>query len=292
VPGSTDLDRARLPFALHIAHAAEDSSVGSDRLKLAGAESLVKVGWRADAFAELVEEIRQQLGLSRDQFGIDALDNDLPDATNNSRRRLRSLMTDDRILEGVAANRIERMAATLQIGGLYAANTPVERIESDPLAAFAAPGEAGAARREPWVDFLTQTLGTDGDVATPLSPLGIAPHEVQEAHHELVTSYVLAPERIAADIESRSGAAIQVRPYGSGAVRTFDAVVRIDMVGPVPLSAINLWSGEPRSGRAPEEVPVVVNPSAAGEPRCEICGRTTCAAASPESALPCDYTGI
>ncbi|MEO6532467.1 MAG: hypothetical protein ABIO06_02720, partial [Pseudolysinimonas sp.] len=197
--GLGNIDESRLPFALHVAQVAGDGAAGGERLKMVAAGELFRAGWRAEAFSDLVDKVGERLGVDGDRFGMDTLDNDLPDASNNSRSRLRSLMSDPKLLEEVAAQRLSVLVDGLHEDSLYSAGTEVQAVDFDPLAEFRG-GDRGGLRTFTWMQFLTQMLGTTSDVPTPLSPLSIASHEVQRAFHESVTSYIQAPERIAEDL--------------------------------------------------------------------------------------------
>ena len=64
---------------------------------------------------------------------------------------------------------------------------------------------------------------------------------VQEGHHEHVRSFLVLPERLEAHLEFRPDAPVSLIPYGSGGASTLDLVWRVDMAGPLPISAIRLW---------------------------------------------------
>jgi hypothetical protein len=281
--GLGELDTSRMPFALHVAQAATDNTPGGDRMRRSAAQSLVRAGWRSHVFADLVDAVRAKLGLDADRFGVASLDGDLPEASNNSRRRLRAHMGDEDVLHEVARRSLATMVADLQRGALYDSDAQVEPIGFDPMRAFRGLAGVQAAPPTTWMDFLMQTLETARDVPTPLSPLGIASGSMPKAWHEKVTSYVLAPERIAKDLGDASNDKVKIEDYPPTAHRSFDAVVRIDMIGPVPFDAINLFSETSRRVDADlaDQVDDIF--------RCEKCGRTNCPAADPSTDLECDY---
>lgn len=279
--GSSGLDVSRLPFALHIATAIDGPGTGADRLREAAAEAFLKPGWRSASFELLLDEVRHRLGQSRSQFGVDALDSDLPDASNGSRLRLQAHIGDEQILEQVAKRLIGDLADKVQDRDIYEADIAVRPIRADPLAAFRRDGRESDTT---WKPFLTETLGTRLDLPSPLSPLGIAQQELQEAYHESVTTYVLAPQRIATDLQAEARAETIIRAYPPDAASALDVVVRIDIVGPVPISAIGLWSGVESTDPGYR--------LASGVLKCPNCGRATCPAADPNSELVCDAVGI
>jgi hypothetical protein len=278
---SPTLDSWRLPYAMHVAQAADVPGPSSDGMKLAAAQELVKTGWRARAFSDMIDETRIRLGLDPTRLNLDALDNDAPEASNYARRRLRTGMADDNVLHKVAERRLADVVSRLREAALYTDGAEVEPIRADPLAAFRSSGER---RTTGWLEFLQQTLGTGTDVPTPLSPLVIAPHQVQQAHHQKVSSFVLAPDRIASDLSRSASGSMTVKAYEPSASDAFDAVVRVDMIGPIPAAAVHLWSDQKR---VPD---TVVRPTEVSV--CSQCGRWDCPAAGPESSLECAYSGV
>jgi hypothetical protein len=77
----------------------------------------------------------------------------------------------------------------------------------------------------------------------PLSALAISTHRVQQAHHQDVVSYVVGPEPVLerAVVTSRPGLVARALPSESGT--GFDVLVRVDVVGPVPLDAVHALGG-------------------------------------------------
>lgn len=271
---------SRLPFALHLATAVSGSGTSTERLREATANSFLKQGWRAQAFESMLGEIRQRLGQDQSRFSAETLDSDLPDASNGSRLRLKAHLNDTEILEQVAESLVERLTDQVQDKNVYEAGIAVRPIRKDPLAAFRS---LEADNESNWRDFLEQTLGDPHDAVSPLSTFGIAPQELQKAHHERVTTYVLAPQEIAVDIQSQARKNFVVQPYVPSPGTGLDVVIRMDMIGPIPLGAVGLWSEREFSLN---EEPLF------DAPVCPNCGRATCPAADPESNLPCDETGI
>jgi hypothetical protein len=257
--GLSNMDVGSLPFAMRIARVSVTDSSSSSRLEQAATEGFVKFGWRAEAFGELLNEIGEVVGLDQRRFGPDTLDNDIPNASNNSRALLRNHMRSEPVLERVGSKRLQALVESLQSGALYDANAPIETLGEDPLADFRFAGATidGAVQATTWIDFLTSSLGAG---TTPLSSLGITSHEIQDGYHQEVHTYMLAPERIATDLSLRSDEGTTVRSYHDTQSKIFDVVVRVDMAGPVPVSAIRLWNNplqhvpsaptQPTSGRS------------------------------------------
>ncbi|MCU1479083.1 MAG: hypothetical protein JWQ64_3776 [Subtercola sp.] len=300
-----------MPFAMQIAQAYEGNSAESIRLQHSAAHSLVRVGWRAEAFEEMLAQIGTRLGLSTDQLGLDALDHDLPHASNNSRRIVRQNMMDENLLEAVARVRLRELIAAVQSGALYEARPHVRRLVSDPLAALQsdAAGIDTSTESLEWGAFLTEALGAEGDPITPLSALGIAPFELQDGHHHAPSTYVLLPQRLAHSVRHEPGHETHVTTYSDAVARPLDIVVRVDLAGPLPPNAVHLWGDStrrhpelaealaavqagmsagfdaPGGGRASTGAPAL-------QPRCPRCGKTTCPAADPLSGAACVNSGI
>jgi hypothetical protein len=226
------LDPDHLPFAMHIGQSIQGSGTGSDRLKREAAKQILKQGWRADAFQDLVSEVGGRLGYDHARFGIDTLESDLPDAPNNTRSMLAQNLANEDVLESIAARRLRALAEELQDESLYGEGTLVESMENDPLAAF-----RQGTTTVSWMEFLSKTIS--GTFApTPLSVLGIAPQQVQKAHHQDVRSYVLAPESVIKALSPEQRLVLNARELPEEAEHSLDVVVRIDIAGPVPVDAM------------------------------------------------------
>ncbi|MCC6375797.1 MAG: hypothetical protein IT191_02125 [Microbacteriaceae bacterium] len=271
----------RFPFALHIATAVGESGKNSTRLRETVATGLVKAGWRTSAFELLLSEIRSTLGFSESQLGTEALDNDLTEASNGARARLRGNLGDRAILESVALRQIRGLNEKASEREIYEADIVVKPMWADPLMAFRG-GEGEDT--ELWKEFLTQSLGDSSDEPIPLSPLGIARHEIQKSYHEKVETYILAPKRIATEIGSEKRSGTHVISNESEIASNLDVVVRIDLAGPVPPEAIRFLNAEDG----------MLNPYDANAdiPVCPNCGKSTCPAADPNSEEPCEESGI
>ncbi|RFA21008.1 hypothetical protein B7R23_06195 [Subtercola boreus] len=297
--GLTSLDTLAMPFAMQVAQAYEGSSTESVRLQHAAARSLVRTGWRARAFEQMLAAIGTRLGLSPEQLGLDALDHDLPHASNNSRRIVRDNMTDGVLLETVARTHLGELIQEVQSGALYESKPRVRRLVSDPLARLQsdASGIDTSVEDLEWSGFLTGALGEASDPISPLSALGIAPFEVQDGHHIEPSTFVLAPARIASGLAAREGRRVHITSYSDAVARPLDIVLRIDLAGPLPLSAVHLWGEGKR--RHPQLVDALAAAAPAGNPaaradaaRCPQCGKTSCPAADPASGAACVNSGI
>ncbi|KQO99628.1 hypothetical protein [Leifsonia sp. Leaf264] len=281
-------DAASLPFAMRIARASDVDAEATRRLHRSVAAGLVRRGWRAAAFEELLRAIRDVLQVHDQAIDLDALDNDLPHLPNNARTILRENMGKDAVLEAVALKRLALLEEQVDFDSLYGSATRVQPVTDDPLAPFAARrvGDEAGDGTVAWDDFLTAALGTEEDRVSPLTALAITPYELQEGHHQAVHTFVLAPQRLAGQIPLPADGDVTIRPYDDRSSSEFDVVVRVDMAGPVPVDAIRLWG----RGRVAEELQVQYAGSTA--PRCPSCGRTSCPAADRTSGAACTYSGV
>ncbi len=259
--GLKDVDASKLPFALRIAHVSATDAASAARLEQAASEQFVKAGWRAEAFGQMLREIGTTVGLDERRFGADTLDNDLPHASNNSRALLARHMRSDDVLEAVGTKRLGTLVEGLQTGALYDASAAVMRVGKDPLADFRGAAGDGEESGESWIEFLGASLGAS---TAPVSALSIAAHEVQEGHHQQVQTYVIAPQRIAEDFRNITSEDVRLVSHHADSSKTFDVVVRVDMAGPMPVSAIRLWNEGNASMSTTPPQPAIVRPNSTG----------------------------
>jgi hypothetical protein len=276
----TTLDKASLPFAMHIANANTDSDGAANRLERNAAPALLRKGWREQAFRDLLEEIAKRVGVPSAAVSTGALDNDLPHASNNSRSIVRSHMNEQKLLERVATRRIDNLIAAIQKESLVGGDVDVVPLTTSHFAGMSneVGGLASSDSAVGWDSHLRQTLGTATDAVPPINPLVISSGAIQAGHHEDLTSYVLAPERLATSFEATTGEGVKIIAYDNTASPSLDLVVRVDMAGPIPISALNLWRGSSGSS-----APLLSDGELAA---CSTCGRTDCPGAQD---LACKY---
>ena len=235
--GTESIGHDGMPFAMQLAQPDADDKVANARLRRDATAELLVRGWRAQAFSDLLEGISESLGLPQDKFGITALDSDLPHASNNTRAILAAHLGDEPILRSVAATRLRSLISTIQSANV-GARPRVTRIGADPFSNLDSDFEHINERSDavPWDDFLRgELVGRDNPV-TPLSALGIAELEIREGHHHKVSSYLVVPERLAAELEFPD---VTTVTFPSRIARPLDFVLRIDMVS-APGNAIRL----------------------------------------------------
>ncbi|MBH0008612.1 hypothetical protein [Salinibacterium sp. SWN1162] len=264
------LESTNLPFAMHIANANPYNDGAAHRLERDAAPTLLRKGWREEAFRDLLDEIAREVAVSPLAIGTNALDNDIPYASNNSRSIVRSHMNKPEILERVADRRIANLILAIQQDSMTGGGVDVVPLTTGHFDGLAADTHGVSVDRTgiQWDAHLRETLGTATDAVPPINPLVISSVSVQAGHHEELTSYVLAPERLAAGFDATTGEAVKVIAYDNASSPSLDLVVRIDLAGPIPIAALNLWRGS--SGRSSSLL-------AAGEsPTCSTCGRVDC----------------
>jgi hypothetical protein len=237
------LGRDALPFAMQVAQIDAKDLAAAVRLKRLTSEALLVKGWRAAAFERLLGEIRDRLGLDSSRFGVDALDGDLPHASNNSRRILRDHVSDPDILEAVARFELHNLIENVQSSSLNGARPSVSRQVADPLDAISSDieGIENGSGQLTWDEFLLGSLVGEGRHVTPLSGLSVAPYELQRGYHQQVESYLLVPERLAPSLVFAEDSKMSAVPYGDEIARPLELVLRVDIAGPLPADAVRLW---------------------------------------------------
>jgi hypothetical protein len=237
-----DVDPASLPFAMKLAQSRDDDPAATSRIHRAAAQHLLVKGWRDRAFRSLLRNLGAELGYDASGLGLEALDSDVPHASNHSRRILSEHADSDVILERVAAEYVAEIVASVQQTSLSQARPTVQRILSDPLALDRRTVLPNSQEGTPWDEFLMESLTGNSNPMTPIGSLGFATAELQKGYHEKVNSYVVMPERLDdPTLAERSGDRLHVIPFEDDDVRPLDVAIRIDIAGPIPVSAARLW---------------------------------------------------
>lgn len=239
-----EIAKDSLPFAMTIGTVVESDHAAATRLRRVTTEHLVRRGWRAEAFHDLVREVGGELGHDGVAFAVDALDDDLPHSSNNTRRMLRETMRRESVQTRVAALRLRSLVTEIQRHALHRSTPRVAPIDDDlldPLAALTDP--LGLDEGEAWDDFLLASLAGRREPVTPLSTGWLSAGDVQERYHEHVTSYLLLPERLDALLDYSDDPAVSTVALQGEGRSSLDLVWRADVVGPLPIGAIALWSG-------------------------------------------------
>lgn len=256
---SYEVARGALPFAVQVSTIQDDDRAATARLRGVMTDQLVVRGWRHAAFESLVAEIALERGSSPSTFGLEALDEDLPHSSNHTRKMLLASLDDDTVLTRVAGPRLEELVKSAQRNELHGGRPHVRPVGSNPLHALVKAGDpfASASADIPWDDFLLGSLAGRRDPITPLSATVLAELELSERHHERVTSYLVLPRRLESRLAFHDAANVSIITFEEGGTAPVDLVWRVDIAGPVPLSAIHLWNDPV------EEVPSVTRPPSA-----------------------------
>jgi len=239
-----EIDEDSLPFAMSIGTVVEDDHAAIARLRRMTTDHLLRRGWRAAAFRDLVREAGDELGQDASSFSVAMLDDDLPHSSNNTRRMLRETMRGEALLVRVAAPRLRELMDEIQTRALQRSRPRVSPVGSDPLDPLAAMSDpAGIEEGTAWDDFLVASLAGRREPVTPLSTGWVDAGDVQERYHEHVASYLVLPERLEERLRLPEDAAISTVPLRGAARDGLDLVWRADVVGPLPVGSIGLWSG-------------------------------------------------
>lgn len=262
-----EVARGAMPFALGIATIQDDDYAATSRLRGAMTEQLVVRGWRHDAFESLVREVAWERGAMSGSFGLAALDEDLPHSSNHTRTMLLAALENERLLTRVAGPRLQELVKSAQRDELRDGRPRVVPVGDNPLDVLVRPADAfqAGAHDVAWDDFLIGALADRRDPVTPLSATVLAELELGERHHERVTSYLVLPKRVASRLAFGDSASVSIVPFAATGTGPVDLSWRVDIAGPVPKSAIRLWTQEAARQRTePEARPTRTGPVDSG----------------------------
>jgi hypothetical protein len=300
-------DFADVPFALRIAHVDDETGAKSAELERIIASKLLVQGWRAEAFKDLVHEVSQDLGVGSDKLSIEQLDKDLPHQTNNTRNILRRYLEgsaqsfgvedgekikENRYLVEVARKRLGYLIQQTQSVALAAARPQVKQIIHDPLGSLSNDGDAAGMgdSSQNWDGFLKESLGTEDIVQPPLSILNFTPQGQMDKTGEEPRTFIIVPQRLADAMPSNIDSAITMAPVADDSARPVEIIVRADVAGPLPASALRLFGKGVQSGTSdlrgaskPKET--------VADSVCPSCHDPSCAA-STDARRNCVNTGL
>ena len=232
---------------MRVAQANDEDQASRAILKTKASNKLGVIGWRENAFNHFVREVARVNGRNEETFSIDVLDRDLPHASNGSREMLRKNLDNIEVLENVALAYLRPIISDLQMNAMATARPTVLQVDDNPLEPLRADleGIENNLKEEQWNDFLRHTLTRgDGkpDPVTPLSALAINEAQVMAGNHEEVQSFALMPEHVLEKLGESSLRNIEARAYDAKHVRPLDAVVRVDIAGPLQESEVRVWA--------------------------------------------------
>ena len=244
--GLQTLNTGVLPFSMRVAQANDEDQASRAILRSRASKKLGIIGWRENAFQEFVSEVARVSGRNSETFSVDVLDKDLPHASNGSRELLRKNLENVEVLENVALSYLRPIISDLQTNAMATARPTVLQVDDNPLEPLRADleGIEDNLKEEKWNDFLRHTLTRgDGkpDPVTPLSALAINESQVMAGSHEAVNSYALLPEHVLDKLGKETLTSIEARSYDAKNVRPLDAVVRVDLAGPLLESQVRVW---------------------------------------------------
>jgi hypothetical protein len=258
------------PFALRVAHAVDSETSQIANLERLIGERLMTQGWRNEAFEDTLAEIGKQMGFDATHVTPEFLDADLPHQTNNSRALIRSFFEQsavtadkgvvhivdeagptkagharfsDNYLVEVARRRLRELIEKTQSSVLSEARPAVEQIVEDPLhdIKFDSSVIESKDTAQDWDDFLRDALGYDGLVQPPLSTMTFTDEGLLSKSPESAQTHILIPERLKASAPSPASERVTFHPLAdSGAGRSVELIVRLDVVGPVPFTHVRM----------------------------------------------------
>lgn len=255
----TESEFKDFPFALRVAQVDDQAGAKSAELERIIASKLLVQGWRANAFRDLVDEVRRDMGVAAGKFTVEALDKDLPHQTNNTRNLLRNYLetaakgaeegdtadsASTAFLIEVARKRLLDLIEQTQSVALSAARPPVNQIISDPLEDLVNDAALlqGLDESENWDNFLKESLGTDEIIQPPLSILNFTPDGQMNKVGESPKTFVLIPQRLADALPGGVAESVNLVPVTDNSSRAVEIIARVDVVGPVKPADIRLLS--------------------------------------------------
>jgi len=255
--GLSTLQLDSLPFAMRVAQAHDGDHASMSTLVDSANNRLAQPGWRQRAFERLIDEIGKATGRSPKTFSLEALDQDLPHATNNSRSHLLKHMRHPDYLQRVAIHYLKPLIEDLQGKAMATARPEVFQVEKDALEEIKGDIEGidDNFKYESWDSFLSHTLtlaNGKADPVTALSAMAIAPEKIMDAEHEQVTSYALLPEHVHSKLDQSHVQGLEMHTYDSKTARPLDTVIRVDLVGPLSFASVRLVSGDSPVVETPE----------------------------------------
>ena len=249
-----------LPFALRIAEVRDEAGPESAELERVISAKLMVQGWRAEAFKDLVNQVRNDLGLPEGAFSVDVLDKDLPHQTNNTRALLRKYLersgqavsqesanvpSHDKYLVEVARKRLMDLVNETQSVALSTARPRVSQILSDPLADIDLDSDSLSDLQdsETWDDFLKESLGTDEIVQPPISILNFSDKGRLSRGAESPATFIITPKRLVGALPASRSDSITIIPVGDNKARSVELIARVDIAGPLEVEMLKVLSG-------------------------------------------------
>lgn len=284
------------PFALRVAEVRDEAGPELAELERLISAKLMVQGWRADAFNDLVNQVRSELGLPEGKFSVDKLDKDLPHQTNNTRALLRkylvksgetsdldsqSVPTHDKYLVEVARKRLLDLVNETQSVALSTARPRVSQVLIDPLADIDLDSDSFSDLEdsESWDDFLRESLGTDEILQPPISILNFSDKGRLSRGAESPATFIITPKRLVGALPPSRSDSITIVPVGDNKARSVELIARVDIAGPLESEMLQVLSGADSSAEV-ENLKL-----------CRQCSDPLCDA-SGDSALTCSSEAL
>ena len=256
---SANIQQDSLPYSMHIAQTDESYGPSMLGMQRFAAERYMVRGWRSRVFAEQVEVIRQQMGLSVDRLNVDLLDGDIAYAPNGPRAMVRANIADEKILERVAQEQIEPLTIQIQKEAIAQARPPVHEVKSNQIDNLG--GETGDSgnKEYAWDEFLSMSLGGTTRLVSPFSLHSLSDSGRVYGHQSRADSFYIAPQRLEAQINSEKSQ--NVRTYSETSNLPMDIVVRLDFTGPIPDENLSLLASSKKTLETSQEASPVIKDS-------------------------------
>jgi hypothetical protein len=262
-PGLRSSETLALPFAMRVAQTDDNDFRSQNQLHDRAMRALLVRGWRQIAFNELVGEIGSMSSQGFASDGVDFLDNDMPHVSNGGRDVVRQHLASPELLENIARIHIRPLIHDLQTSAMTLTKPQVVVTDDNPLAGLAYDTEGLDTSHETmqdWDRFLSRTLFTNPSQlrhASPLSALAIADAEVSTGIHARVSSFAIVPEHLGAAVDYEA-AGIKTVVYSGTRSRPIEAVIRMDVVGPLSPETLSLWQNTVSTpARVEDEAPLM-----------------------------------
>jgi len=248
------------PFALRIAEVRDEAGPESAELERLISAKLMVQGWRGEAFTDLVDQVRFDLGLPEGKFSVDILDKDLPHQTNNTRALLRKYLVKsgesstpdsetvpihDKYLVEVARKRLMDLVNETQSVALSTARPRVSQVLIDPLADIDLDSDSlsDLEDSESWDDFLKESLGTDEILQPPISILNFSDKGRLSRGAESPATFIITPKRLVGALPPSRSDSITIIPVGDNKARSVELIARVDIAGPLESEMLQVLSG-------------------------------------------------
>lgn len=306
---STAYELEGMPSALRIAKAVESGDSKTSALERKIAETLLVRGWRNDAFEEMVLGVGKAIGLAKNTFSVDTLDNDLPHLPNNHRAIVRSFLdrtasnerlnhldfdaprmdptmpggflSTDRYLREIALDRVRTLLRDAQSNTISAERPDVEAVSTRKGNSFEfdETGFDEISHKKSWDEFLSESLGTVDDAQPPLSPMVFTTAGKAKRVHERLSSFLLVPPRIQSTIPKVRTQTISLVAAGDSKPRRVEILARVDLSESVDAEHLTLFT-------KPSKAETSFDDERSGQTvtACPTCGFQSCAATKDPAA--------